>query len=410
MPRSNNSPTCDWVADPEDKRALLGFFQSIQSRIGDGGSWDATCLQEAEAFMAARGPPAKGAPKTAASIRGIWTTMKKVHDALLQVIQKQYPGASGWTYDREHGFSVGDDNFEAWTAFIKSHSVFKPFANKGWDLFDMMHDILPTRAKGVNVHNPAYPPSSALSSALPAAGLSSLQSPLPFSQFNLQFHDDDEFPDSSQLLSLSQSQPLTDWSQSQSQPLTQWSQSIFGSQSPLGEFGNGEGLISGSQPVPPPPATSSSSSISSTPVPHRTVIPASRSAAAAASQGAVPATPSVGMKRSASDEFQTPWTSKRGKTSGPDAILSLGKSVDNIGNALRDCFMPKESSALSPTKQVSKARQIAEEDADACLIDDEQRAMLSLIFGSDPKSADAYIAERTAAGRQTLTKILISRF
>ncbi|KAJ7899876.1 hypothetical protein B0H13DRAFT_2518135 [Mycena leptocephala] len=361
MPRSNNSPTCDWVADPEDKRALLGFFQSIQSRIGDGGSWDATCLQEAEAFMAARGPPAKGAPKTAASIRGIWTT----------VIQKQYPGASGWTYDREHGFSVGDDNFEAWTAFIKSHSVFKPFANKGWDLFDMMHDILPTRAKGVNVHNPAYPPSSALSSALPAAA----PQPLPVTA-------------SDRLV------------QSQSQPLTQWSQSIFGSQSPLGEFGNGEGLISGSQPVPPPPATSSSSSISSTPVPHRTVIPASRSAAAAASQGA----------RSASDEFQTPWTSKRGKTSGPDAILSLGKSIDNIGNALRDCFMPKESSALSPTKQVSKARQIAEEDADACLIDDEQRAMLSLIFGSDPKSADAYIAERTAAGRQTLTKILISRF
>ncbi|KAJ7826342.1 hypothetical protein B0H13DRAFT_2374449 [Mycena leptocephala] len=319
MPRSNNSPTCDWVADPEDKRALLGFFQSIQSRIGDGGSWDATCLQEAEAFMAARGPPAKGAPKTAASIRGIWTTMKKFHDALLQVIQKQYPGASGWTYDREHVFSVGDDNFEAWTAFIKSHSVFKPFANKGWDLFDMMHDILPTRAKGVNVHNPAYPPSSALFSALPAAACTS-------------------------------------------------------------SSGNIIVLVHFIYPIP-----------------HRTVIPASRSAAAAASQGAVPATPSVGMKRSASDEFQTPWTSKRGKTSGPDVILSLGKSVDNIGNALRDCFMPKESSALSPTKQVSKARQIAEEDADACLIDDEQRAMLSLIFGSDPKSADAYIAERTAA-------------
>jgi hypothetical protein len=79
-----------------------------------------------------------------------------------------------------------------------------------------------------------------------------------------------------------------------------------------------------------------------------------------ASQGAIPATPSVGMKRSASDEFQTPWNSKRGKTSGPDVILSLGKSVDNIGSAFHDCFMPKESSAVSPTKQVMKARQIAE--------------------------------------------------
>jgi hypothetical protein len=74
MPHSANSPACDWVTDPEDKQALLGFFQSIQSRIGDGGGWDVTCLQEAEVFMAGHGPPAKGAPKTAASIKGIWTS------------------------------------------------------------------------------------------------------------------------------------------------------------------------------------------------------------------------------------------------------------------------------------------------------------------------------------------------
>ncbi|KAJ7101801.1 hypothetical protein C8R44DRAFT_946357 [Mycena epipterygia] len=54
MPRNASNPVCDWVSDPEDKRALLGFFQSIQSRIGEGGNWDAQCLQDAEVFGIAR--------------------------------------------------------------------------------------------------------------------------------------------------------------------------------------------------------------------------------------------------------------------------------------------------------------------------------------------------------------------
>jgi hypothetical protein len=95
---------CDWVTDPNNKIALVVFFKTIASCIGEGGSWDKTCLQEAAQAMADHGPPLKGASKTADSIKGIWTgvccrtffysfgiltlspQMKKIHDALLQVI------------------------------------------------------------------------------------------------------------------------------------------------------------------------------------------------------------------------------------------------------------------------------------------------------------------------------------
>ncbi|KAJ7216005.1 hypothetical protein GGX14DRAFT_359316, partial [Mycena pura] len=77
--------------------------------------------------------------------------MKKIHDALILVIQKRYPGASGWTYDQQVGFSVCDDNREEWKEFSKQHPVFKPFANKGWEFFDDVNDILPTRARGMHV-------------------------------------------------------------------------------------------------------------------------------------------------------------------------------------------------------------------------------------------------------------------
>ncbi|KAJ7131952.1 hypothetical protein C8R46DRAFT_1105193 [Mycena filopes] len=395
MPRKDNTPTCDWVSDPEDKVALAGFFLSIKSRIGHGGSWDATCLQEAENFMVARGPPAKGAPKTAASIKGIWTNMKKVHEAVLLMKQKQYVGASGWTYDQDLGFSVDDDNRDAWKVFSKAHPVFKPFANKGWDLFDTVHDTIPTLAKGMNVHNPALPPPT----SHPAIGASHLQPPsrlgsLSPTRVNLQL-DDDGF---------SRSSPSQNPFSSQStQPISDWSQSNYGSYPSFDDFGGtGFGLGLGFQSqhdsasVPGPMPSSSSGSAATAP-------PAS-------SQVSVPATPSVGAKRNAPDDTPTPWSGKRAKTSGPDAIMSLGKSVDNIGSALRDCFMPKESSAVSPTKQVTRARKIAEEDMELGVITDEQRAILSLIFGGDHKTADAYVAEKTEAGRYTLTKILIARF
>ncbi|KAJ6535881.1 hypothetical protein B0H10DRAFT_2204336 [Mycena sp. CBHHK59/15] len=347
---------CDWVTDPNDKIALVAFFKTIASRIGEGGSWDKTCLQEAAQAMADRGPPLKGAPKTADSIKGIWAGMKKIHDVLLQVIQKTYPGASGWTYNQDSGFSVCDANRDEWKAFGKQHSVFRPFANKGWELFDAIHEILPMRVKGCHVYYPAADTVVARTAA-PTPSQDSARGP----QLLM---DDDEpdnnpFPDPSVLYTISQSQPLTDWSQST-----------------FSDFSD------------PPTAPSAPVSAASS----------------------IPTTPSVNLKRAVSHELQTPWSTKHSRTSGPDAILALGGSVDRVGEALRDCFMPKRSSAVSPTKQVQRARKIASDDQTAGALSERQRATLSLIFGRDPQAADAYVAEETLDGWVTMAEILIDRF
>ncbi|KAJ6597878.1 hypothetical protein B0H10DRAFT_2196857 [Mycena sp. CBHHK59/15] len=136
--------SCDWTTDPGDKIALVAFFASIKDQIGQGGSWDQTALEAAAKHMVTRGPPMKGAPKNANSIKGVWAGMKKIHDALVQVIQKRYPGASGWTYDQQAGFSVCDDNLEVWKEF-------------SWEFFEDVKNILPTHARGTHVFNPAVP-------------------------------------------------------------------------------------------------------------------------------------------------------------------------------------------------------------------------------------------------------------
>ncbi|KAJ7264315.1 hypothetical protein C8J57DRAFT_1718726 [Mycena rebaudengoi] len=348
---------CDWVANPADKTELITYFKTIKEKIGQGGSWDETCLEMAAAHMRSLGPPLKGAPKNMKSVRSVWNGMKRVHDALVLVVQKRYPGASGWTYDQEHGFSVCDDNRDAWKEFIKHHAIFKPFANKGWKFFDDFKEIIPGRARGTNVFNPAvtavapsqdFDDASQLSNDASqlsngASQLSQESTPqprLPESSNRSQYFpengfDDFDFPES--LLNNSQSQPFTDWSQTQ-----------FGSTQPLTQLRL--------QPFRFPS--------------------------------------SGGVKRAASDEFETPWTAKRGKTTGADALLAIGGSVDRI----------------SPTKQIEHARQLAIDDQEAGILSSRERALLNLIFTKDNKAADAYVAEKTLEGRSALAEILIERF
>ncbi|KAJ7318485.1 hypothetical protein DFH08DRAFT_942564 [Mycena albidolilacea] len=401
---------CDWTADPGNRTALVAYFKTIKDKIGQGGSWDQPSLESAAAHMVSRGPPAKGAPKNASSVKGVWAGMKKIHDALVLVMQKRYPGASGWTYDQQAGFSVCDDNHEAWKEFSKQHTVFKLFANKGWELFDNVRDILPTRARGINVFNPA------VATATPSQD--SDGGPQLYLSESYNFPEPSQILDNSQSQSFAgywsqmQSQPLTDWSQTQFQPLTDWSQT---QSQPLTDwsqvpFGAGDSA----QPIASTPSTTSNTHLP-TPVPDvrgpaHTLIPATSTNAVKATAPPVPGTPSSGVKRSASDEFQTPWTAKRGKTTGADVLLSMGGSVDRVGNAIRDCFMPQKSSVVSPTKQLERARQMALDDQEAGNLMSRERAMLNLIFTRDTKAADAYVAEKTLEGRTALAEILIKKF
>ncbi|KAJ7908532.1 hypothetical protein B0H13DRAFT_2331302 [Mycena leptocephala] len=119
----------DWTTNPEDLTHLIDFLYEQRSRIGDGGNWDKTVRNEAAAHMASNWPPKKGGPKTANSIVTKWKGMRKLYDRILQAKQKAYPGASGWTYSDNLGFT--DDTRDTWSNFAKAHSHFKPFATRG---------------------------------------------------------------------------------------------------------------------------------------------------------------------------------------------------------------------------------------------------------------------------------------
>ncbi|KAJ6608120.1 hypothetical protein B0H10DRAFT_1816509, partial [Mycena sp. CBHHK59/15] len=138
----------NWVADPLDVEHLVDFLYERRSRVGQGGNFDDTVMNEAAVHMASFGPPKKGDVKTAASCAAKWIALRKLHDYILAALQKTYPGISGWTYTHQDGFSVTEETMPAWRNFANAHRHFKPFANEGWPHFDKVHEILPTRAKG----------------------------------------------------------------------------------------------------------------------------------------------------------------------------------------------------------------------------------------------------------------------
>ncbi|KAJ7831777.1 hypothetical protein B0H14DRAFT_3463837 [Mycena olivaceomarginata] len=180
-PKIPPKDSANWTENPEDLTIVLQFLHSQKIRAGQGGNFDKTVFSEA--------------PKTA--IADKWKACKKLHEYFLKIKQGVYVGASGWTYTDEGGFNVTDDTRDAWHNFVKAHLHFKNFATRGWAHFQVVDEIVPSRACGRYVFN-------AGATQADGHGLgTSLGSP-----------DDDDTPPSDALTQSSDlSQPLTDWSQ-----------------------------------------------------------------------------------------------------------------------------------------------------------------------------------------------------
>ncbi|KAJ7913685.1 hypothetical protein B0H13DRAFT_1873672 [Mycena leptocephala] len=323
--------SANWTANPEDLTNVLQFLHSQKSRAGQGGNFDKTVFSEAAAYMAKEFRLKAGGPKTANSIADKWKACKKLHEHFLKIKQGVYVGASGWTDTDEGGFNVKDDTRDAWHNFVKAHPHFKNFATRGWAHFQVVNEIVPSRARGRYVFN-------AGATQADGHGLGmSLGSP-----------DDDDNTSPSD--ALTQSSDL-------SQLLADWSQTNF----------------DGSQ---------------TSDVPRSSVLFANQHDAVHLSAAPAPA-----LKRAADEDVDGPWSSKRSWTTGPESILALGRSVDGIGKVIENVFAPKKSSAMSPTKKVAVARKLALEDAGGGYITASDRTRLKILFGRDTTAADAYISD-----------------
>ncbi|KAJ6517925.1 hypothetical protein C8R47DRAFT_1062508 [Mycena vitilis] len=120
------------ISNPEDITHIVDFLHKHRSRVGQGGNFPTTVFNEAANYMAENWPPKKGGPRTANSIMSKYKVLRKLHEYILQALQKVYPGGSGWTYTHKLGFNVQEEDRDAWNNFSNlAHTHFKPFATRG---------------------------------------------------------------------------------------------------------------------------------------------------------------------------------------------------------------------------------------------------------------------------------------
>ncbi|KAJ3720296.1 hypothetical protein C8R42DRAFT_670343 [Lentinula raphanica] len=138
-----------------DKAELVNYVYDRKAELGDGGNLVKQLASDAAAHFLQLGPPSKGGPKTANACQTQWKKLKKIYEAIRDVKDYCYVGASGWPWNDDTGFQVTAENADAWKAFSKAHPVFAPFANRGWPLYDKMSEMCPKVPKGRHVFSAA---------------------------------------------------------------------------------------------------------------------------------------------------------------------------------------------------------------------------------------------------------------
>lgn len=145
--KSSRSPSKDTPASQvswtdAESDMLLDIISTHKASAGDGLNFKMTFWNTAAAQLPG---PTKGAPKTAKACKERWQRMKKTFDVIERI-----SNASGLSYSRESGASVGLENEMVWADFVKKNKHASPFRNKGWPHYEKMKLLMPSKGKGLN--------------------------------------------------------------------------------------------------------------------------------------------------------------------------------------------------------------------------------------------------------------------
>jgi hypothetical protein len=320
------APHAKWL-DP-DKEKLVNYVYGRRAELGEGGNLNKQIANGLAAHFV-QPPPAEGGPKTASACKTQWQKLKRILEALRDVKESTYPGASGWPYDDELGFQVTPENADAWDSFKTAHPIFAPFANKGWPHYEKMAEMCPRIAKGTYVLNVAS------------------------SQLMQQSHDDDQ-------LTQSQSTETLDSQASSDNPSSRSTRSAS------------TGASSQALTIP----DDSDDEL------EESVKPGALRSSVKENVNPTPVKRSLG-NCSFNDSIGTP-ASKKARRSAPDALIDLAASTRYVGDALKTFLGP----SVEPSPERRKQAALMLKD-DARLTQKEKLA-LHLLFSKNTAAADSY--------------------
>ncbi|EIN09148.1 hypothetical protein PUNSTDRAFT_31268, partial [Punctularia strigosozonata HHB-11173 SS5] len=90
----------------------------------------------------------KGKQKSARSCKNKWQALRDTYNAISDTLNDKL---SGFTFDPHTGAHVTAESDAPWRAYCKKQPKISPFRNKGWEWWEDMIALMPTRVRGANV-------------------------------------------------------------------------------------------------------------------------------------------------------------------------------------------------------------------------------------------------------------------
>ncbi|KAI6102949.1 hypothetical protein F5141DRAFT_984743, partial [Pisolithus sp. B1] len=131
----------------EEEHAFVLYLQEQVPAAGDGVNFLKKYFNSATQHLKDKFPNQHRGKKTASTCSSKWTSLKEEYFAVIDL-----KSASGFTWSDEHGARMASCN-PIWKDYIKvmMHKHATHFRNKGFHLFSLMAEMMPSHSKGVHV-------------------------------------------------------------------------------------------------------------------------------------------------------------------------------------------------------------------------------------------------------------------
>ncbi|KAG2068689.1 hypothetical protein BDR04DRAFT_934672, partial [Suillus decipiens] len=133
-------PPAVWTKAEET--TFLEFLVLAFPSSGDGG-FKMPTFNQASINLNEKYPHQRGAEKTSIVCKNKWTALKKSYQSVVEI-----KCTSGFTWSDEQGAGIMDRKDNVWARFTKAHPQVKPFMMKGFDHFNIMEELMPSKLKG----------------------------------------------------------------------------------------------------------------------------------------------------------------------------------------------------------------------------------------------------------------------
>ncbi|KAI6039433.1 hypothetical protein EDC04DRAFT_2895228 [Pisolithus marmoratus] len=135
-----------WSEDEE--QALVIFLQEQAPAASNGVNFSKKHFDNAAQHLQEKFLNQHGGEKTGTACSSKWMTLKEEYFVVIDL-----QSTSGLMWSDEHGAGMSSHD-PVWKDYLKSHRCAAQFRNKGFHLFSLMAEMMPSHSKGMHIFHP----------------------------------------------------------------------------------------------------------------------------------------------------------------------------------------------------------------------------------------------------------------